>query len=287
MSGANTFFNAMQWWNDEIQTSQLRKINDSLNANLQSLKETKDSEGEENRLIKIKSAKNAVFSARKLLDEVEENIKENPNIALFLYIKVMDAMGTLNDDLFDDFSDKEFFLSIENKYNQYGDELKLKFGQEYISQLQKYHEMKTLYISLLNLGAYKDIIQYMRGDSYNGFWGIKWDKLRQDISSIGAKWKRTPLSDDILNSIGKDHPRYIVDQAAKHGEIDLFVNAVCKFDCFNWGNHDSWVKGSAEELWPYIEKLDTISEEIVEKTREYTGIEMFDFRNDLDKRSIY
>ena len=284
MSGANTFFNAMQWWNDEIQTSQLRKINDSLNANLQSLKETKDSEGEENRLVKIKSAKNAVFAARKILDEVEDNIKENPKIALFLYIKTMDAMGTLNDDLFDEFSDKEFFLSIENKYNEYGDALKKEFGENYISNLKKYHEMKTLYIGLRNLGAYKEIMQYMRGDSYNGFLGIKWDKLRQDISSIGTKWKRTPLSDNILNNIGKDHPRYIADQAVKHQELDLFVNVVCKFDCFNWGNHGSWIKASAPELWPYIEKMDTISEEIVEKTREYTGLEMFDFRHDLHKR---
>ena len=270
MSNANTFFNFMQAWNSEIQTSQLRKLNDSLASNVSSLSNLKSSGGEvENRAAALKLSKDALFSARKMIEEIEENLEKEPEVSLFIYIKVIDGMSDIKDTDFDEFSDKEYFLASKKKFYTCGERLKQKYGPGYIQDLKIYKKLWWLHHYLHYLGFCKDLNDYFKGNSYRSFFGINMKKLREDVEIISNKWS--------THEVGQVAIKRVWDKGVKNSlewngrGLGSFANKVCELDVYEWGNLDFWTAVSVDEISNYVEELEHVGAIVIETTTEILG----------------
>lgn len=281
MSGTNTFFNAMQWWNDELQTAHLRQIEQSLNANIYALREAQaqGSVNQQAQKQKEEAAKNSVFSARQLLDEVQEQIEEQPNNALFLYVKVMDAISEISVNDFSDLSDKEYFYNVSKKYKVLGEELKQIFGEEYIDHLKYYDDTHTVYRYLHNIALIKDVLNYVKAGDYKGVFGVNKGKLKDGLRSIGRERNRLSAVEPFCRQIDRDGVQQFSNNLSN--TLNQLIQATCQHDHYGLVSPDMLDAIAPDNMHMFIEPLEQISQEVREKSREHLGLEIVPFGKDF------
>jgi hypothetical protein len=273
MSGS-AFINAMQWWNDELQTSHLRNIEQSLKSNLYALQlaQEQSSHGKQVQSERAEAAKNSIFSARKLLDEAEEQLDEQPNNALFLYVKVIEAMNQVSDSDFSDLSDKEYFFNVEKTYKNVGKQLKGIFGDEYIDHLRYLDDTYTLYRYLHNIALLKEYLDLSYSDQVKGFLGgVNIGKLKEGMRAIGLEKRRPSFVEKDIAQLDK----LGIEKWRKNEKdvIDQLIRLCCEYDHYGLIDSESLQAIHPSNMDMFTEPLESVSQVIVEKGREYLGVE--------------
>lgn len=276
MSGSS-FINAMQWWNDELQTSHLRDIERSLNSNLSALRQAHaqsfhDAQAQNQ---KIEAAKNSIFYARKLVEEARAQFEEQPNNALFLYLKLTDAMRNISDTDFSELSDKEYFFNVEKNYKNLGEDLKKSFGDDYIYHLKHRRNTYQLYLYLHNIALAKEFLTLSESDNCKGFFGgFSKDKLRDGISAI-ARERGTRSATAITKEQTINLNKMNLKEWRNNLEvvIDDLIALCCKYDHYNLVDPENLHSMQPSDMNVLTDQLESVSQEIVDKSREYLGME--------------